>query len=72
MNFNVLIESTCLFIYLFCKFHFQLIISLFFTFQNVPPPKGSEPNLTLGGIDLTNSGRYTFLLITRKLINVSD
>ncbi|XP_039124486.1 rho GTPase-activating protein 7-like isoform X2 [Dioscorea cayenensis subsp. rotundata] len=23
---------------------------------NVPPPKGSEPNLTLGGIDLTNSG----------------
>ncbi|KAH7684035.1 Rho GTPase activation protein [Dioscorea alata] len=23
---------------------------------NVPPPRGSEPNLTLGGIDLTNSG----------------
>lgn len=25
---------------------------------NVPPPRGAEPIVTLGGIDLNNSGRY--------------
>ena len=31
-----------------------------FNFQNSVPQKGSEVNLTLGGIDLNNSGRLAF------------
>lgn len=32
------------------------------TFQSAVPQKGSEVNLTLGGIDLNNSGRLAFEL----------
>jgi len=33
---------------------------LLFYFQSAVPQKGSEVNLTLGGIDLNNSGRLAF------------
>lgn len=39
-----------------------------FNFQNVVPQKGSEVNLTLGGIDLNNSGRLAFLFFFLFLV----
>ena len=39
-----------------------------FCLQNTYPTKGGDMNLTLGGIDLNNSGRYTLFL---NFINIS-
>lgn len=39
-----------------------------FWLQNTYPTKGGDMNLTLGGIDLNNSGRYTLFL---NFINIS-
>ena len=38
-------------------YHIHIFIIVFFALQNAVPQKGNEVNLTLGGIDLNNSGR---------------
>lgn len=40
-----------------CLLHLEGYICYCFSFQSAIPQKGSEVNLTLGGIDLNNSGR---------------
>lgn len=68
-------ELFCFYLYsgyiiLFPPFHANCIIKilkihlllLLFTFQSAIPQKGSEVNLTLGGIDLNNSGRLACFL----------
>ena len=56
----------CLFVDLHSCF-IILILECFifhgFTFQNAVPQKGGEVNLTLGGIDLNNSGRLVFFIL---------
>lgn len=41
---------------------FEHLVYCFSTFQNAVPQKGGEVNLTLGGIDLNNSGRLACFL----------
>lgn len=43
-------------------------IILFYAFQNAVPQKGNEVNLTLGGIDLNNSGRLACFLQLHTII----
>jgi len=52
--------------YVFClviysKLNVMAIIPNFLLYlQNAPPPRGSEPIVTLGGIDLNNTARCEF------------
>ena len=52
--------SVCLWTIHGCFSHFCCFIILFFTCQSAVPQKGNEVNLTLGGIDLNNSGRLAY------------
>lgn len=61
-----------------CLLHLEGYICYCFSFQSAIPQKGSEVNLTLGGIDLNNSGRlacffkFTFIYYWLSVQNHHD
>lgn len=49
-------------VHVYCLLYVMIDYFMYTTFQNAVPQKGGEVNLTLGGIDLNNSGRLACFL----------